>query len=246
MSAMYVLVEEESRKDVLSATDLLGFFVEPSMGTSDVVTAVGASFRPERIPLLLEDMELQVRNRQNEEIGFYCIGQIEVTGVRESEAVPGSVDLAFDLDGYASPYAYARELWQTWIDQGPPAEPGMWKLLPPDAHRSWIHVVQQTWFRSGHEPRVYGHADTYEVEGADLANVESFYCALGEAVNGPGGYLGSSPAGLDDCLNNTLATPPFRLRWRNFETTRATIDPDELGYVLSALRKYGVEIETSV
>ncbi|MFG3259160.1 hypothetical protein [Streptomyces sp. NPDC048172] len=241
---MYVLVEEESRKDVLSATDLLGFFVEPSLGTSDVVTVIGTSFRPERIPLLLEDMELQVRNRQNEEIGSYYIGQIEVTNVRESEAVPGAVDLAFDLRGYASPFPYARELWRTWIDQGPPTETGLWKRLPPEAHESWVHVAQQTWFRSGHEPRVYGHADTYEIDGADLANIESFYCALGEATNGPAGYLGSSPAGLADCLNNTLATPPFRLRWRNFETTRATIDADELGYVLSALRKYGVEIET--
>ncbi|MDX3232391.1 barstar family protein [Streptomyces sp. ME19-01-6] len=241
---MYRFVEDETEREILTATDVRGFFVEPSLGESQTITAVGSSLRPARVPVLFEDVELQVRDVRGHEIGGYYIGRVEVTDVRDSVSVPGGTDLALSFFGYGSPYPYAREIWQTWA-QGPPAESGMWKKLPPEAHDSWLHVVQSAWFRTGHLAKRYGDATTCEIAGADLADIAGFYCELGEAVNGPGGYFGSNPNALGDCLSNSGARrrPPFRLVWRDFETSRRNVGDEELDDVISVLRTYGIEIE---
>lgn len=45
--------------------------------------------------------------------------------------------------------------------------------------------------------------------------------ALGEAVNGPGGYFGGCLAALDDCLRGTFGyTAPATLLWRDAATAR--------------------------
>lgn len=242
--AMYRFVEDETEREILTATDVRGFFVEPSIGESEIITAVGSSLRPERVPVLFEDVELQVRDVRGREIGGYYIGRVEVTDFRDSVSVPGGTDLALSFFGFGSPYPYAGEIWQTWA-QSPPAESGMWKRLLPEAHDSWLHVVQTAWFRTGHQAKRYGDTTTCEIAGADLADIAGFYCELGEAVNGPGGYFGSNPSALDDCLINSGARreSPFRLVWRDFESSRRAIGDEELDDVISVLRQYGIEIE---
>lgn len=242
---MYHFIEEDSQRDILTAADIWGFFVDPSVGVSDSITAVGSAWNSQKLPLLIEDVELQVKNTQEEEIGYYYIGTIEVTDAVDSETMPGSVDLTMSFGGYAVPYPYAGEIWKRWARGGRPNEPGVWKKLPAEAHESWLHVVQTTWFRSGHRAIIYGDCDRYRIEGADLANIHSFYCELGEAANGPGGYLGSNPNALEDCLINSdiRGRPPLCISWRNFETSQRTIDDDELDYVLTVLRQCGVGIE---
>ncbi|WP_196445501.1 barstar family protein [Planomonospora sp. ID67723] len=52
------------------------------------------------------------------------------------------------------------------------------------------------------------------------------YCALGEAINGPGGYFGWNLAALDDCLRGRWgARPPFRLIRRHAEGARRHLVP---------------------
>jgi hypothetical protein len=38
------------------------------------------------------------------------------------------------------------------------------------------------------------------LDGRFVTDIEGFYCALGEAINGPGGYFGWYPRGLYECL----------------------------------------------
>jgi hypothetical protein len=52
----------------------------------------------------------------------------------------------------------------------------------------------------------------YHLDSAHITDFTSFLCALGEAINGPGGYFGSSMRALDDCaVGGFGATPPFTL-----------------------------------
>ncbi|WP_204016947.1 barstar family protein, partial [Sphaerimonospora thailandensis] len=52
-------------------------------------------------------------------------------------------------------------------------------------------------------------------------DIEGFYCALGEAINGPGGYFGWNLSALDDCLRGQWgAAPPFRLIWHDADVAR--------------------------
>ncbi|MFD0068387.1 barstar family protein [Streptomyces sp. NPDC056690] len=47
-----------------------------------------------------------------------------------------------------------------------------------------------------------------------IVDEDSFYCAIGEAINGPGGYFGWNLDALDDCLRGGWgATAPFTLHW---------------------------------
>src|SRR2546421_5312984 len=41
----------------------------------------------------------------------------------------------------------------------------------------------------------------YDLDGRFVTDVEGFYCAIGEAINGPGGYFGLNLDALDDCLS---------------------------------------------
>jgi RNAse (barnase) inhibitor barstar len=47
---------------------------------------------------------------------------------------------------------------------------------------------------------------------AEVIDKNSFFCALGEALNGPGGYYGKGLDSMHDCLLGGFGpTPPFRL-----------------------------------
>ena len=240
---MYSLNEEESERVILTAHDVRGFFQDPSVEASETVIMVGASLTLEELPLTLEDVELQVQDREGAKIGAYYIGRVDVVGSRESEEVPGRTDLALDLDGYGLPFPYAGEIWRIWA-QGGPHMPGMWRSLPAKAHESWLHVVQTAWFGSGRQALLYGEEEQHEIPGADLLNISSFYCALGEAVNGLGGYMGSNPDALRDCLINSHGSRRqlLRLVWRDFDVSRQRIETEELDAAISTLRENGVDL----
>ena len=241
---MYFLVEDENQRDILSAMDIRGFFVNPSEGAAGAVVAVGSSQRPQKFPLHLEDVELQVRNTEGREIGSYYVGNIEVKNAWASEGDDEKSDLELDLYGYTLPYPYAGTIWQMWA-QSLPTTTGQWKALPAEAHESWIHVAQNAWFRSGHESVIYGYArGGYEISGSSLANIDSFYCELGESINGPGGYFGSNADALEDCLSHSSASGKRlqSLTWHGFDISQQNIDDEELQAVLTVLRTHGVEI----
>ncbi|WP_367124100.1 barstar family protein [Streptomyces phytohabitans] len=145
--------------------------------------------------------------------------------------------------GYGMPFPYAGEIWRDWA-QGPPSVTGTWKELPPRAHESWLHVAQSAWFRSGRAAKRYGDASSYDIGGAGLVDIAGFYCALGESINGPGGYFGSNLSALADCLANSgpHGRQLFRLRWSDFESSRRDLGED-LAEVLAVLDEFGVGID---
>jgi RNAse (barnase) inhibitor barstar len=62
---------------------------------------------------------------------------------------------------------------------------------------------------------------TYRLDGRFVTDVEGFYCAIGEAINGPGGYFGWNLDALADCFSGGFgACPPFRLVWRDAAVAR--------------------------
>ncbi|WP_176955692.1 barstar family protein, partial [Sinosporangium album] len=77
------------------------------------------------------------------------------------------------------------------------------------------------WFTADHRARRYRREAVCEIDGDKIANEYSFHCALGEAVNGPGGYYGSNLDALDDCLRGIRAGDiGFQLVWRGFSESQ--------------------------
>jgi RNAse (barnase) inhibitor barstar len=51
------------------------------------------------------------------------------------------------------------------------------------------------------------HGVQYQIDGIRITTLEDFYDAIGEAVNGPGGYFGRNLDALNDCLRGGFGTP---------------------------------------
>jgi RNAse (barnase) inhibitor barstar len=43
--------------------------------------------------------------------------------------------------------------------------------------------------------------ETFTLDGEFIDNADAFFCAVGEAINGPGGYFGQNIAALNDCCS---------------------------------------------
>ncbi|MGC4986061.1 barstar family protein, partial [Streptomyces sp. DT193] len=64
----------------------------------------------------------------------------------------------------------------------------------------------------------------FTVDGRHIIDEDSFYCAIGEAINGPGGYFGWNLDALDDCLcGGWGASVPFTLHWDSSDQARARL-----------------------
>ena len=80
----------------------------------------------------------------------------------------------------------------------------------------------------------------FDLDGSHVTDQAGLYCALGEALNGPGGYYGASVDALKDCLRGDFGpVAPFTLTWHHSATARTHI-PEILDRVLRALHAAGV------
>lgn len=63
------------------------------------------------------------------------------------------------------------------------------------------------------------------IDGSHINDLPGFLCALGEAINGPGGYFGLSMVALEDCLFGAFGvTLPFVLRIENHDACQGSMN----------------------
>jgi hypothetical protein len=185
---------------LVAAEDVVGFF-DATGEPEPWVTFVGVHEYDEGRPEA-EDTWLDVVNRRQEKIGEYFVGR----AVRGAHA-PGGKTLSYRMTAAGGENPGAGEIWRT-VAAGVAA--GAWAASPPEAQETWLHVVQNSWFATGHAARRYGTGDAVRVDGPAPTTVPGLYLALGEAANGPGGYLGSNLDALADCLASTPEAHRFR------------------------------------
>ncbi|MGW0823377.1 barstar family protein [Streptomyces sp. NPDC002845] len=140
----------------------------------------------------------------------------ELTAWIPSARGRGLVDLTLEPWSERPPTA-AEEVWELW-GSGRPPEPNRWAACGPDGRDFWLGTAL-----ANHE---YGQPDapagaTYHLDGRHITDEPGFFCAIGEAVNGPGGYFGRNYPALDDCLSGRWgAAWPFTLVWHDAEVAR--------------------------
>ncbi|MET9963765.1 barstar family protein [Streptomyces sp. NPDC006326] len=230
-SPLYVIVDQDSEECLASAEEIVNFFVDTDEPESGVVRLRGmhdthsARRRSERA-------ELRVCDFRGKTIGAYYLGRVEITGSHDERS----------FTGYTYDYPQAGEVWKRWASTVA-LELGEWKRYPPSYHRSWLHVTQVAWFTAHQSVFRASREDSRSVDGAMMFNKYSFYCALGEALNGPGGYFGSNLDALADCLSSVRASAPIRqLRWNNFSASLDSLGRDYVAAVVSVLEKADVTI----
>lgn len=231
---LYRLIVEDSRESILTAADVSGFFVEGDDTKSGTVTLTGAVLSKPCTRRVVEDVELEVLDTRGTPIGWYFIGRVKLP---EHADAAQETDLQTSFYGNASPYPHAGEIWRRW-SAGPPAVAGEWRKYPPEKRPSWLHVVQNAWFTAGRDAARYTSAARYSIDGADITDRDSLYCALGESINGPGGYIGSNLDALHDCLSHRPeGGSDFQLVWENFAISSRSKDREYFDSVIDVLRE---------
>ena len=168
-----------------------------------------------------------------------CGLHASVTAARPSPLGGGLLDVSFDAPVTCPIPSGASRIWDLWR-AGRPPRLGLWAGYDSVLRHEWSGAALAH-HRPGAADRPAG--TTYHLDGLNVTDLAGFYCAVGEAVNGPGGYFGLNGDALHDCVTGGWgAARPFRLVWHDAAVARehlaATFDQ-----VLQWLTQDGVETE---
>ncbi|MGY3200618.1 hypothetical protein ACVW19_001133 [Streptomyces sp. TE5632] len=170
-----------------------------------------------RRALDLEQAALEIWDARGEPL----TGRLLWTTVRDRGPSSYGVDLIdLELDGelFTPVPGYAQSVWEQWF-AGPPDTLGAWAALDTRRREAWLDLARDRACRRTHRDRPAGHA--HELDGRQITDEPGLYLALGEAVNGPGGYFGGCLEARTDCLRGSFGcTAPATLLWRDAATAR--------------------------
>ncbi|MGW0949578.1 barstar family protein [Streptomyces sp. NPDC002623] len=169
-----------------------------------------------RRALDLDEAWLEIRDDRGEPLTDRLL-RPKVRAWRPASRGTDLIDL--DLDGeLATVPGHALPVWECWL-AGPPDAPDAWVGLDTRQRGAWLDLVRERGCRLEHQARPAGHV--YELDGRHITDEPGLYLALGEAVNGPGGYFGGCLNALVDCLRGNFGyTTPATLLWRDVATAR--------------------------
>ncbi|MGA5559603.1 barstar family protein [Streptomyces platensis] len=155
-------------------------------------------------------------------MGSYFVNEVTVVDVQHSARGAGRVDLTMTL-WCENALSGAEGVWEL-IRTGRLNRPGLWHERAPEDRQTWLSVAPASseYHRQGAPDAAAGQVFT--LDSRQVSDIDSFFCALGEAVNGPGGYFGWNLDALNDCLRGGWgAATPFTLHWRSSAEARARL-----------------------
>lgn len=115
-----------------------------------------------------------------------------------------------------------REMWRTQF----PINKGEWVGVSEEKRRKWLEIVRFQRFER-EVADIDKTNETYYLDGTNITDYSSFFCEIGEAINGPGGYFGFDMMSLRDCLCGGFgAKIPFTLVWNNANIAIEKLDKE--------------------
>ncbi|MEV4062410.1 barstar family protein [Nonomuraea dietziae] len=237
---LYVVADEASGDVLIAAEEVDGFFVDPEEESPEVIFLGAHEVNKGR--RRTEDAVLQIVNRQREKVGEYFIGRV-VLGDTGTESPDGRISsVSYRFFSNRCEYPGAAKIWRRWAS-GIAIEKGEWLQWPASHHSAWLHVVQNAWFTSNRRAARYGVDDVAYLDGAHIFTKSGFFCALGEAVNGPGGYFGSNLDALADCISSSFGEGPLvKIVWQNFRASQESLDHFLLDSLMGVMREFHVDV----
>lgn len=223
--AKYAVRAEGGEAPLVRAGDLDGFFVGRysfddygALLESEDARVTFRLIRP--IPqvgldALPEDLEVLVLDNAGEPMGRYPLwGARLLPG-----GAPGALVVAAVTQ--LAPHVEAGRLWDRFRVGEP--RPGEWRAIPVGSREGWVEVAALRHAESAAKATTSSPPRVIVLDGDEIKDVASFFCAIGEAFRGPGGYFGQSFTALEECLDDYLRGAPTRLIWRDMTVARSAL-----------------------
>lgn len=123
------------------------------------------------------------------------------------------------------------------MDASGPSEYGSWIPLNTKARKAWLNDAHDRFFLSvRHRTTSIPGKHAASLDGRETDCLLGFFCALGESVNGPGGYFGRGMRGFCDCLYGGFGLDrPYTVTWAHSESARRMLGPNALVEYLASL-----------
>lgn len=232
--------DEDLGVPILQAEDVSGFFVDSQGGYSDVVFVNVHELDGFR--RTSESTELHIMDFRGRKVGEYYVGRVAFSGPSPWGEFGFKSSVSCRSFGHRCEYFDAKKIWSRWTS-GEPLKFGEWAEWPKCLQNSWLHVVQNSWFSMGKEPGRYGASASVRLDGSNIRGKSGFYCAIGEAVNGPGGYYGSNLDALASCISSEDGLGPLvDVSWENFQVSQKYLSSEFLDSVLSVFSEFGISV----
>ncbi|MDR0267234.1 barstar family protein [Paenibacillus sp.] len=161
--------------------------------------------------ICLSNFDINFISRNGTILGGYYFTTNKKMNIKRMESLQ---DAQIEITGYfgEDPLPFAYEVWEKLRDN--PNELGQWVSCTLEEKRAWLQVLR---LRSREFHTLRDKEQVITIDGELIQDRETFYIALGEAVNGPFGYYGACLNGFEDCLCGDFGlVPPFTLEWINF------------------------------
>ncbi|MEE6263942.1 hypothetical protein [Plantactinospora sonchi] len=145
-----------------------------------------------------------------------------VVATRPSALGDDLVDVTLDARIPEPLAANDHPFWDMWRTGGP-SEPNRWATLDRSDRYLWVRAAA---IHRSHVPdKPAGRV--YHLDGRYVTDYDAFYCAIGEAINGPGGWFGGDLFWLHEnaATGDGGATPGFHLIWHNSQIARTHLIP---------------------
>ena len=107
----------------------------------------------------------------------------------------------------------------------PPSALNQWTELDESERKNWLQAARDRFFDETEllQPGL-GKGRTVVINGKVVDTPSAFFCAMGEAVNGPGGYFGKTFQSFDDCLFSGFGLEyPYTIVWKNSSLSKAAL-----------------------
>ncbi|WP_116246689.1 barstar family protein [Nocardiopsis sp. FIRDI 009] len=237
--------------------DVEGLFVAPGDATGspfrligcEPATALVDALRraDDRAPVRVELCPLDASGREMQRFSV----TLDTAGAQPSATGGALLDIPIaDGDDKRLPVT-ARPVWDLWR-KGVPTSLNQWTAFSAEGRNAWLRLALHLHFTRADTPLPRSGGE-YHLDGRAVSDVPGLHCALGEALDGPGGYYGSGMDAMRDCLSGGFAAePPFRLVWHDARASRRALadvrlaPEGRLGYfddVFRTLRRFGVIVE---
>ncbi|MEO6176743.1 MAG: barstar family protein [Flavobacterium circumlabens] len=108
-----------------------------------------------------------------------------------------------------------KKIWNIRLNEEI-SEFDIWTKLKKNERQAWLETALN--FQKKLEDQ---KGLNIQLKGKLIIDEDTFFCTLGEAINGPGGYFGRNLMSLDDCFTGGFGVQlPLTIMWLNHEFSK--------------------------